>query len=258
MNDLIFPIQKSSDKSVIFGAYHYKDGHNITRDDFKKKLQKSAGDTVFNKLNMQKYVTRGVMENINKFVEQQVNVPFTMSNVYKMIYMIVGTQGERMGKVIVEVFDRITKHHSENRYNIEGWKTNDCFMVNKRFILPYVIETNWGGKMSCRYDSYGNAIDELTKALCNLTGKNYDDIGNLHDFMVNKQGNDYQYREFGLWYDFGFFKIKGYKKGTIHCEFKDEKVWEQFNLAAVKAKGWNLPETTEHQYRKSKTGVKIY
>ncbi|MFH1320601.1 MAG: hypothetical protein ABII90_08110, partial [Bacteroidota bacterium] len=35
--------------------------------------------------------------------------------------------------------------------------------------------------------------------------------------------------------------MKFWKKGTLHMTFKDEKVWEQFNIMAAKGKNW-LPE----------------
>jgi hypothetical protein len=45
-----------------------------------------------------------------------------------------------------------------------------------------------------------------------------------------------------------FFEIKFFKKGTVHLTFKDEKVWEQFNLAACAGKNW-LPESEMRSYR---------
>jgi hypothetical protein len=69
INGLIAPI--SSGLNISFGA-HSHGNHNtfttITRDVFKKELQKSAWRSVFAKLNMAKYVTSGVMSDINKFV----------------------------------------------------------------------------------------------------------------------------------------------------------------------------------------------
>lgn len=267
INSLINPINVSSEH-ITFGCFEYRGGSHylISRDEFKKKLQKSAWESIFKKLNFEKYLTKGVLEKINKFVEQQTNVPFTVRNVHKMIEIIIATSGQNMDKVIVEAFDSVTKYYDENRYGVEGWKTNDCFMVNKRFILPSLISISYTGKMQANYSINNNAIEDLTKALCYLTGRKYDEIGSFYSFMQNfkkveKNGvlkDEYLYREFNTWYEFGFFKLKGYKKGTIHCEFLDEKVWEKFNITAVKAKGWSLPSTTKHSYRSKETGVEIY
>ena len=57
-------------------------------------------------------------------------------------------------------------------------------------------------------------------------------------------------RTFGKWIDFGFFKIRGYKKGTIHFEFVSEDVWMEFNRRVAKIKGWQLPQKTDTKKRK--------
>jgi len=243
INNLIAPI---GNDNITFGAFEKRSGtlYGINRETFKKALQKNAWNSVFKRMNMQKYVTESVMADINKFVEQQENVPFTMKNIYKMFEIIIGTQAERMDRVIVEVFDNITKHYHENRCNVEGWKTNDQWMVNKKFILPYIIEVGFSGQMQCRYHAT-NTMNDLYKALCHVTGTLFNSEMDWWQFVSNKQK-----REFGTWYEWGFFLVKGYKKGTLHVQFKDEKVWEKFNRTAAKAKGWQLPETTTHNFRK--------
>ena len=45
----------------------------------------------------------------------------------------------------------------------------------------------------------------------------------------------------GEWYDWTFFRIKGFKKGTMHFEFQNEDDWAMFNIAVAKVRGWELP-----------------
>lgn len=254
INSLISPIMGPY-STISFGGFETRHGstsYAITREEFKKKLQKSAWHTVFSKLKMQKYVTKSVMDNINKFVEKQENIPFTLINIYKMMEMIIGTHGARMQSVIVEAFDHITKHHAENRCGPDAWKTNDCFMVNRKFILPWIVETTYSGKMGFRYLSGSNPIDELTKALCFMTGKDYDAIGSLE---YKRNDNTIA---FGEWFEHGFLRMKGYKKGSLHAEFLDEDIWMKFNIEAVKAKGWQLPPTTKHKCHSKEAGVEIF
>ena len=59
----------------------------------------------------------------------------------------------------------------------------------------------------------------------------------------SKNRRDKVVHEFGKWMDWGFFEIKGFKKGTMHFKFKDMKVWERFNRAVAEAKGFPLPES---------------
>ena len=102
---------------------------------------------------MGKYMTQSLRTEINTIVEQQKKVPFTMTNIFRMVQMVVGTHGNRMDKVIVEVAERLTKHYHENRYQVEGWKTNSHFMVGKKFILPFVVKQGYRDNMTCQIGS---------------------------------------------------------------------------------------------------------
>lgn len=331
INDLIKPI--SYNLEITFGANSRKH-YSLDRDTFKKELQKSSWRAVFAKMNMRKYTTERVMSQLNKFVEQQEKIPFTMSNIYKMIEMIIGTHGDRMGKVLVEVFDWLTEHHHDNRTGVPGWKTNSMYFVGMKFIAPYCgVRVGYRGQPEISYSNAGERMDDLTKAICFLTGKDYNSFETLSEFFREKKvpndkaedavkelakefglskgkagiihmyskyaagqthdqyyrifwditpkistedldrykafyerkrfstdcwGEKYETKNWGQWYDWGFFEIKVYKKGTLHAKFKDEKVWEMFNRACAKAKGWALPTNTGSDVRRKKTGVEVY
>ncbi|HPV55488.1 MAG TPA: DUF4942 domain-containing protein [Tenuifilaceae bacterium] len=286
INDLIGPIN-SRDK-LTFGAFiedSHRDLRKIDRDRFKKELQKSAWATIFSKMEMRNAVTSSVIEEINKFVELQSNVPFTMRNIFLMLDMIVGTKKSRMEKVIVEAFDKITSHHydNNNRFIKEGWKTNSEYIVNKKFILPRIVEKNFSGEMrSSIYDRY--TMDDIHKALCFVTGRKYEDSDSFQKFfyrqvyrdgskgrilteeevLERKSTNKYMHEEtvydleFGKLYEWGFFKFRGYMKGSIHCEFKDENVWKEFNHIAAKAKGFQLASKFTSDFRVKSNEVTIF
>jgi len=206
-----------------------------TKEDFSKDLQKKAWKWIFSKMNLGKYVTSGVMEDINKFVEEQQKYPFTMKNIYRMFEIIIGTREQTMNRALEEVFDKLTKHHHDNRYQVEGWKTNSHYLVNKKFILEWVTEVSWGGEMSIKYNGNQDKMTDLDKALSYISGE-APQKEPLH-MWSHKKG-----LEFNTWYDWGFFEIKGFKKGTLHCKFKDENVWGLFNRKVAEIKGFPLPE----------------
>ncbi len=292
MNVLIKPINESG--NITFGVNQRRDGrdYTVTRDEFKNELQKSAWKAVFAEMNMSKYITKSVMENINKFVEQQVKVPFTLKNIYKMGQMIVGTHAGRMDKVLVDAFDKICSFSHENSEAGTGWKTNSSYKVNQKFILPNIMTTGYSGQMSVNhygYDRQGD-MDDIVKALCHMTGKDYDEMETLNEkvkvrtlpslnefisftFLRDAKGNrvtdtngysdKYRYLEFGKWYQWNeFFEIRGYKKGTLHVKFSSESVWMEFNRKVAKIKGWALPRKTDTKTkgteRTSKQGLEIY
>lgn len=217
-----------------------------TKEQFSKIIQKRSWHHIFNKMNMEKYVTSGVMKDINKFVETQESVPFTMKNIYKMLEIIVGTREHTFNRALEEAVDNFTKHTHENRFGVEGWKTNSGHMLNKKFICEGIVETSWGGgSLQVRYSSYnGNKIDDLVKVLCNITGKNYNDIGTLYRFNFNRNSHEKNFEIMpNEWYEFGFFDVKFFKKGTMHLKFKNIDDWYRLNQAYGKLKGFTLPET---------------
>lgn len=217
-----------------------------TKEQFSKIIQKRSWHHIFNKMNMEKYVTSGVMKDINKFVETQEKVPFTMKNIYRMLEIIVGTREQTFNRALEEAVDNFTKHTHENRFGVEGWKTNSGYMLNKKFICEGIVETSWGGgSLQVRYSSYnGNKIDDLVKVLCNITAKNYNDIGTLYRFNFNRNNHEKNFEIMpNEWYEFGFFNVKFFKKGTMHLKFKNLDDWYRLNQAYGKLKGFTLPET---------------
>jgi hypothetical protein len=262
----------------------------MSRDQFKKQLQKGGWNFIFEAMDLKKYATKGLKEDINKFVEQQQDIPFTMRNIYHMLDMVVQTTGQRMDRAIKEVFEHLTKHHDDNRYNVPGWKTNLEYLVGKKFILP-------------SYKS-SDLVEDMVKALCYVTGTNYDHLISFDDyirytyFIVDSKGNfvndpnytwsvkykysSHEYQKdwekskidkilkenptwklqkgsssYGELFEWTFFKVRRYKKGTIHFEFKDEEVWAKFNKEVARILGYppflGRPQT---KYQKRQSGVK--
>ena len=62
------------------------------KEEFVKGLQKEGWKWIFAKMNMGKFMTRSLKEDINRFVEVQSNVPFTMKNIYKMLDLVIQTE----------------------------------------------------------------------------------------------------------------------------------------------------------------------
>jgi hypothetical protein len=239
----------------------------VTREDFSKTVQRSSWQFIFSKMKMDKYVTSGVMQDINKFVETQTKIPFTMKNIYRMFEIIVGTRGETFNRALEEVIDKFTKHTHENRFGVEGWKSNSGYMLNKKFIVENVAKVSYSNKLEIPiYSVNFEKLKDLTKVLCNITGENFDSIETIeyspcdltekgyltvNGCRVNSNiQTAYNDRIMWLndfrtntWYKWGFFEFKVFKKGTIHLKFIDNDVWYRLNKAYGELKGFSLPET---------------
>lgn len=225
-------------------------GHDkdiTSKEQFSKILQKQSWKYIFQKMNMEKYVTSGVMKDINKFVETQEKVPFTMRNIYRMLEIIVGTRKETFNRALEEAIDNFTKYTHENRFGVEGWKTNSGHMLNKKFIVEGIMETMSYMGFNVKYDTYGlRKIDDLVKVLCNITGRDYNTIGSLYRFNYNSKHEKLFQIEPNTWYEWGFFDVKFFKKGTMHVKFKENDSWFLLNKAYGELKGFVLHD----QYKK--------
>ena len=89
-------------------------------------------------------------------------------------------------------------------------------------------------------------IRDLIKALCFITGRDYEEVA-----RPKKPEGDGLFWP-GEWYEWGFFRFRPYKKGTVHFEFLDEEVWAAVNARYAKIKGQVLPET--HRRPKARKG----
>lgn len=219
---------------------------------YKRELQKYYWRIIFKKMNMEKYATRELREQINKFIEQRQNVPFTMSNIYRVIETVVKTNGQRMNRALCEAFDTICSLSAENSTAGETWKTNSNYMVNRRFICDYITHIDYGGTMEVRDWSSERTekINDVCKALCYMTGIEFPTIGNLGEHVRNHNKEI----AWGSWFEWGFFRCRGYKKGTMHFEFIDENVWARFNQEVAKSRGWKIGSTahTAHGHKQNR------
>lgn len=222
------------------------EGAPISRNRFRKDLQKAAWKHVFAEFLPQQLATSQLARDINQFVEQQSKIPFTERNLWRMLQIVAGTQEQRVDRAIEEAIDSLTQHTKENRYGVEGWVTNSGYMLNRRFIRAYMAELDWsGGTVSVR--SYGRQSDEirdLIKAVCFITGRRFEEV-------QHPEGGGSRLVA-GQWYQWGFFRFRPYKKGTVHFEFLDDEVWAAVNSRYARIKGQVLPEQHRRPKRRSR------
>jgi len=222
------------------------EGQAVTRNRFRKDLQKQAWKHVFDEFLPQQMATSQLAKDINKFVEDQSKIPFTERNIYRMLQIVAGTQEQRIDRAVEEAIDSLTKFTKENRYGVEGWVTNSGYMLNKRFIRPYMAELAYSDPRKVRLQTYGSQWDEiqdLIKALCFITGRPIEEVRTPERISEN------QYWP-GDWHDWGFFLFRPYKKGTVHFEFKDQEVWAALNARYARIKGQVLPDQLRTKRKK--------
>lgn len=190
---------------------------------------------IFKHFDIESLSVRSVRDTWNKFRESNQNLVFNEHNIYNVINTLLSNTDNILNQSVCDVFDIMTKYHEENRCYKEGWKTNDSWKVNKKVILPNYVISDWGNTFRTSHYRSGEYTD-IDKVMCIITGKKFKDIKSIHD-TVDK----IKLSEKGVWFESEFFNIKCFLKGTLHLEFKDEMLWQKFNVIAAKGKS-QLPE----------------
>ncbi len=218
---------------------------------FSDLMRNEIWQVVMDKINIQQFMTSSVRENFDKFRTTQGAVDFTRENVAQLIELLYENKGSILDKAVVDVFDLCTMCHKENRCHVEGWKTNDKWKVNRKIILPNIITIGYNGHYSVsHYGGHYRKFEDIDKVMCYLSGKHFSQIDRI-DAGIQR-------------YEVGrteklateFFWIRCFKKGTIHLEFKDKYLWQEFNMRACAGKNW-LPEAEKKAWQEASSKIKI-
>lgn len=216
-------------------------------DQFKKEFNAGVWDRIFNEVKIGKYMTKKVKDEFNELREGKQSAPFTRANIQEVIEIIFSNREKIFTDSCVEAFDLITKYYEDNRYYPEGWKTNKQWKVGKKFIHPRFIY-RWGiGSTYLDVNSnYTQEMNDIDRVMCMLSGMDWDDpelitirtaLYNALDALGSDITKVRLTKENSI-IESTFFKMRFYKKGTVHFHFKDEHLWAKFNQVACGGKNW--------------------
>lgn len=265
----IFDVIKESRKEVSLCEAPDLNRNRKLYNEFCDRMKYEIWKTVINKMGMERYLTNNVRKNFAAFIEQQGAMEFTKENVMNLIKTIFANTRNIMETAITDVFDIFTKYHDENRCHVEGWKTNDSWKVNRKVILPFFVDAAWGEYYHVNSSKW-NEYSDIERVMCYLAGKNYDDFTELvSECDYNTKDRDKNFKMESLshaickirigdssLHESEFFTFRCYKKGTLHITFKDEWLWEEFNLRATDGKKW-LPDDIKVKWEKQNRIKKV-
>nr|MDQ3099950.1 DUF4942 domain-containing protein [Bacteroidota bacterium] len=135
-----------------------------------------------------------------------------------------------MHRCVVEAFDLMTRYHKDNTVHLEGWVTNDAYMVKRRVILPNMVRCDGHYRINW---SYGTEMDDIDRGLGMLVGKRLSQVFTMREALEASF-----HEKTGNYCESEFFEIRYYQKGTMHLHFRDKNLWKRFNMAAADGKNW--------------------
>lgn len=163
---------------------------------------------------------------------------FTAANVYGFLLGVLEKQSELQIEMACDVFDTITKYHSENLVYYKGWKSNDrhrtCGMRlrTNRFILP---------GFTCFFDCLtgdSNArLADFDKVFAMLDGKFQAELG-----LVQACQQRYEQLRGGERVESSYFEVRYYPlAGTMHFFPRDKVLVDRLNRMVGRQRQWLPP-----------------
>lgn len=212
-----------------------------------------AWNMIFTELDLGKYMTSSLQQKFFQFRDSQASMALTKENIMKFFQFIMLNLSDIMDHNVADVYDLFTRFYNGNTSCTEGWKTNKRYKANRKVIIPYCVDA---GYMPQKYGykayysvstSFSQNLEDTDKAMCWLAGKNFNSLDNMKHYGNNFRSESGPNHTIAAaittihvgdqeWHDSAFFRVKAFKKGTVHLEFKDEALWAKFNQIVNKEK----------------------
>lgn len=203
--------------------------------------------TIFQQPIIVSKLTGNLQQELYDNVEKLKDYEFSVFNILSLIIKMNGRILTGIEDTIVGLFDEWTARayyeDSPNRHYYNGWRTNECWRVGKKVIIPFYDAFDSWDK---RFHSYNvmQKFRDIEKVFDFLDSGRTDWIGTLDAaFSIAQETQNTRN------IDTKYFTVTFYKKGTAHLVFKDMDLLEKFNLFASQRKGWLPPQYGRKHYR---------
>lgn len=197
-----------------------------------------------------------VTSNIQKELEAKLvelkDYDFTRFNIDELHKDILAKLAAGVESAILALFDKCSRQHSyykdevsesDNIWMYNGWKTNKCWKINKKIILPmYGIRADWSGR-GYKFDyNTPNELTDMVKVF-NYLSRDKVSAGQLVGSAVYSadRNNDFDI-------DLRYFRMKFFKKGTCHIWFNDQELLDKFNIFGSQRRNWLPPGYGKKKY----------
>ena len=208
-----------------------------------EELKDRAWANVLRSADVRSKLSSKAQKALEKEFEKISKLEFTVQNIYGFLCGIVDSQGQIQLDMACEVFDLITRYHSDNTVFFKGWKSNDrhrtCGMRIKtsRFILPYHKSDYWSSSLS--WESM-QTLTDIDKVFAMLDGKLRPEFG-----LVDLFSSSIKELRAGERMSSSYFDVRYYPGiGTIHFFAKDKKIVDRLNKTVGRVRQW-IPPTDD-------------
>lgn len=220
-----------------------------TANEYIRQVRGKYWRAIFEKPTFTNKLTDNLLWELRDNVRELMDYDFSAYNILTLLLKMNQKVVGGIEQTILKLFDDWTYKHSwrddnsPNRHYYDGWKTNDCFAVNKKVIIPFGGYDDW---VSSRFRAY-NVL------------RKFRDIEKVFDFLdsgrtewegsVDAAFEEAEATQNTKNIDTKYFTVTFFKKGTAHLVFKDPELLEKFNLFAAQHKNWLPPSYGKKRYK---------
>lgn len=177
---------------------------------------------------------------------------FTEANIYGFLLGLVNSQSDINLEMALDVFDSITRYHSDNAVWYKGWKSNDKHITSARrikttrFIIPHFTDEGW--RKTCSW-SLSRFLADYDKVFAMLDGNNIINRDKENPFKglqyAFENGDTFERLKSGERVQTEYFDVRFYPGvGTIHFFPRSKVLVDRLNRLVGRHRQW-LPQENE-------------
>jgi len=187
--------------------------------------------------------TTNIIDDLHRKLTELRNCDFNLFNIEQLAKDLQSRVTKGVEEAIVKLFDTLSRKfawdesiHQKNVHYYNGWKTNQCWKINRKVIVPMNgISANYSSKYTFGYHIQQELAD-MVKVFNYLAPEKVHVARLVGDSMETAERNQTFTNV-----DFRYFEATFYKKRTCHIKFKDPDLLEKFNIFGSQRKGWLPP-----------------
>lgn len=206
-----------------------------------KSLKKSAWSYVLKGLNVENKLTSKARDDFHAQFNKVSQLEFTESNIHGFLSGLAYSRGKMMDDALLELFDRFTGSHHNNRLYYKSWKSNDRHktaafrLKHTRVVMPMRIFCSYSTKAD--WEAVRELAD-IDKAMALLDGKDVKDIRGLEYHIKDTS-------QIGKRFSTDYFDVRLFMNGNVHLFPRRMDLIERLNRTVGKLRQW-LPEEDNH------------
>ena len=226
----------------------HSDNNDILENQYIKNVRYKYWETLFTSDEFNSLLTSNLRQDYMNKINELIDYDFSYYNIKQIQLELSKQMSKGVEDTILDLFEEFSHKYywdemNKNIHYFNGWKTNSCYKINKRVIIPLNAYDTYDNRFRCSYYTVIDKLRDIEKSFNYLDGNLTKEI-DLKEILENAEKNSIT-RNISTKY----FNINFYKKGTCHLTFKNLELLKKFNIFGCSKKGWLPPSYGKKNYK---------